>query len=768
MAGTFDPYHKWLGIAADEQPANYYRLLGIRVFESDPDVIASAADQRMVHIRSFQSGQYSRLSQQLLNELSAARVCLLDPEKKADYDERLQGGATYPMPARSGADLEVPLPGPPPPMAVADFSPPVLPEVSEAPELPELADTTVSSRRSPAAGAYDRKTRAYIAAAVTAPACVLLVLIVLHLLNSEPDRPVSRVERPHAEHVVVPDPAPPRRPPDGAIVEREGDPESDGLEPEPTPRPSPAPEIHSDPEPELGPQPEPAPDEPEPERPPRSAVAKIRVPPTEDQQEVRRAIEELYPEPHDRDEALALGDKLAALAGETEKPTERFVLLRRASELASDGGDAQRMVELVVRIADEFEVDRLLAQAAMIDGFASKAIREEQIGALVEASGAVIEEALAAERFDLAHSLTESVYRACLPPAGREFRVGALARRREVQQLLDEWNKVQQAQESLKRASDDANAHATLGRWYALEKNDWERGLRHMAQGTDASLAALAASDLDAPDDTAAQIALADAWWDLAQPRDGSDKTMLLARAHYWYRTVQGRADSALINARVASRLAAIAPMEQPASAERAMDQPQSAVQYGRPLDLLKNINLQRQHVLGAWKYDQSGLTATCEYAKHAVLALAYAPSGSYELQVEFTRHEGRDDIYVFLPIGATACRLNLSALHGQVSGISRIDGPDSDDNGPSRRPGTVRNGHRYTMVVTILLRDESAGIDVTLDGEPYIRWTGKQGSISPPADWRLPDKKHVGIGIWNTRVTFHNVRVRTIVQLAR
>jgi len=54
MAGTFDPYHKWLGIAADEQPANYYRLLGIRAFEADPDVIAGAADQRTMHVRSYQ------------------------------------------------------------------------------------------------------------------------------------------------------------------------------------------------------------------------------------------------------------------------------------------------------------------------------------------------------------------------------------------------------------------------------------------------------------------------------------------------------------------------------------------------------------------------------------------------------------------------------------------------------------------------------------------------------------------------------------------
>jgi hypothetical protein len=35
---AFDPYRKWLGIPPEEQPPNHYRLLGIALFEDDPDV----------------------------------------------------------------------------------------------------------------------------------------------------------------------------------------------------------------------------------------------------------------------------------------------------------------------------------------------------------------------------------------------------------------------------------------------------------------------------------------------------------------------------------------------------------------------------------------------------------------------------------------------------------------------------------------------------------------------------------------------------------
>jgi hypothetical protein len=106
MSGTFDPYHVWLGIPPAEQPPNHYRLLGIAVFESDLDVIDHAADRQMAHVRTFQAGRNGALSQQLLNELSSARLCLLNPAKKSVYDGELRsklGTAPKAMPVAPAA-----------------------------------------------------------------------------------------------------------------------------------------------------------------------------------------------------------------------------------------------------------------------------------------------------------------------------------------------------------------------------------------------------------------------------------------------------------------------------------------------------------------------------------------------------------------------------------------------------------------------------------------------------------------------------------------
>lgn len=90
MAAEFDPYHKWLGILPKDQPPNYYRLLGLEVFEEDLQVIEASADRQSGFLRKYQSGELASHCQKLLNEIARARLCLLKPSTKAVYDAQLR------------------------------------------------------------------------------------------------------------------------------------------------------------------------------------------------------------------------------------------------------------------------------------------------------------------------------------------------------------------------------------------------------------------------------------------------------------------------------------------------------------------------------------------------------------------------------------------------------------------------------------------------------------------------------------------------------
>lgn len=139
MSESFDPYRKWLGIPLKDQPPHHYRLLGVPLFEDDPDVIENAADRQMAHVRSFQSGQNADVSQRLLNQLAAARVCLLNLQKKQEYDLHLQ--ARLDMEQALSSDTEppevppptIPPPAPPPMTGLDPMAPLPVAAVAEEP-----------------------------------------------------------------------------------------------------------------------------------------------------------------------------------------------------------------------------------------------------------------------------------------------------------------------------------------------------------------------------------------------------------------------------------------------------------------------------------------------------------------------------------------------------------------------------------------------------------------------------------------------------------
>mgnify|MGYP006969356793 CR=1 FL=1 len=132
MSGSFDPYRKWLGIPPDEQPPNHYRLLGIPVFEDDPDVIENAVNRQMSHVRTFQGGRHAEASQKILNELASAKLTLLLAERKLEYDEQLRGELAVAASPPAAAASAAPPPASPPPASPPPASPPTVVKAAAA------------------------------------------------------------------------------------------------------------------------------------------------------------------------------------------------------------------------------------------------------------------------------------------------------------------------------------------------------------------------------------------------------------------------------------------------------------------------------------------------------------------------------------------------------------------------------------------------------------------------------------------------------------
>jgi serine/threonine protein kinase len=196
---VFDPYYQWLGIAPEEQPVDHYRLLGAKRFEPNPEVIANLADQRAAHLRTFQGGQHSAVSQSLLNEVAAARVCLLKAERKAVYDAELRRSIA----ARPQALPPVAVPLAPPLAAVGApaAAPLALPELSPARKAVAWVKRAMAWLKS-RLGVH-RFPPALLYTALGSFAA-LIVLCVVEIKLSTPDGELTvEIDKPNADHVLT-------------------------------------------------------------------------------------------------------------------------------------------------------------------------------------------------------------------------------------------------------------------------------------------------------------------------------------------------------------------------------------------------------------------------------------------------------------------------------------------------------------------------------------------------------------------------------------
>jgi len=89
MAEQFDAYESWLGIPPEEQPPDHYRLLGVPRFEKRREAIEAAVDERLGSLHAYRSGEHAEACGHLIAEITAAKACLLNPNRRAAYDRGL-------------------------------------------------------------------------------------------------------------------------------------------------------------------------------------------------------------------------------------------------------------------------------------------------------------------------------------------------------------------------------------------------------------------------------------------------------------------------------------------------------------------------------------------------------------------------------------------------------------------------------------------------------------------------------------------------------
>ena len=385
MSGSFDAYHKWLGISPKDQPPHHYRLLAIDLFESDPEVISSAADQRMGHVRAFQTGKHSALSQQLLNEIAAARVCLLSPEKKAEYDRQLRGqlGIDRPRSERTGKPISA-APQPPelPPL------PPAMPPLDEP--VPPRFEAALPSRRLRRKGVPWQALTAILVAAV-----ILLGGLILLTTRGGPQQAAGPAPKPPPSIEPRPSEPPPTTSKPSESPGTQNLPSLPGKEPEKTRKSAPE-EAISSPEPgRPGPGHDPAVS-----KPPETTPEQAPVPDAAAQAGAEARLQQTL--------ASAPTAELLTAARADQRPSdERFVLLKKARDVAVEEEDVDTALAATDEIIRRYEVDALETQVETFRMLRQSVTTPSVARALTEKGFALLDDAAAADNKDLALQVAE-------------------------------------------------------------------------------------------------------------------------------------------------------------------------------------------------------------------------------------------------------------------------------------------------------------------------------------------------------------------------
>lgn len=150
----FDPYLSWLGIGPEERPPSHYRLLALVPFESRTERIEEASSVRGALLVPHLAGPQRELARRLLDEVEAARQCLLDPAMRAGYDAGLRAARGAPRPAApTGAAPPVAIPLARPimsgPVAQPVAPPTAQPAAPRAIVPPHLAPQRIASLEPP-------------------------------------------------------------------------------------------------------------------------------------------------------------------------------------------------------------------------------------------------------------------------------------------------------------------------------------------------------------------------------------------------------------------------------------------------------------------------------------------------------------------------------------------------------------------------------------------------------------------------------------------
>ena len=237
------------------------------------------------------------------------------------------------------------------------------------------------------------------------------------------------------------------------------------------------------------------------------------------------------------DERASIVGNLIAAAKEEKDATARFALLSKAQDVAAEGGDYDGASAALDAMDAAFDVDVLRMKLDTATATGRMARNAEQKSRLAAAISELVDQSIAAERYDIAKSAADVGLTVAWAGADTATIQDATAKVQQVREIATAYEDAKKARAVLDQKPTDPDASLIVGKFLCFFKDNWENGLPMLAMGNDPALKGLAVQEALGPKGVDEQVKLGDKWWSMATQLTGPAQDAVQAHAAVWYRT---------------------------------------------------------------------------------------------------------------------------------------------------------------------------------------------------------------------------------------
>jgi hypothetical protein len=254
----------------------------------------------------------------------------------------------------------------------------------------------------------------------------------------------------------------------------------------------------------------------------------------------RKLIREIYPSDLSRQtisERRLLASKMLDAGLETnDNPTDRYVLLDEAITLAAGAGDAVTVGKAADALDTGYQCNAAALRADALARCYAVAPSAGIAGQVAVAEIDAAERAAADDDFDAAGKYAEKGTVSARNSGDRALAAAVQSRAAAIRTQRTAFLQVKTALDKLKADPNNATNQLAVGQYFCFTKGRWDKGLAHLALGSDARLKQIAQRELAASPDPQARAELAEQWWNVADAQPPQQQKVIRAHAAELYR----------------------------------------------------------------------------------------------------------------------------------------------------------------------------------------------------------------------------------------